>query len=101
MLTRSIVAFAAGLTAMIAAYSAIAARTYSATPLSAGASQGFAINKAGEITGLVITEGTTYHAFLYTGGVLRDLGTLGGAYSQGLGINDAGQVTGTSNTSGF
>ena len=36
------------------------------------------------------------HAFLYTNGVMRDLGTLGGRESQGSSINAKGDVTGRS-----
>src|SRR5262245_43934870 len=38
--------------------------------------------------------GSPYHAFLWSGGQMTDLGTLGGNYSQGNGINLSGQVVG-------
>ncbi|HLJ97577.1 MAG TPA: hypothetical protein VKU02_30735, partial [Gemmataceae bacterium] len=38
------------------------------------------------------------HAFLYSGGVMNDLGTLGGWGSYAYGINNQGQVVGTAQT---
>lgn len=50
----------------------------------------YAINNSGQFTGLYGD-----HAFLYSGGVVTDLGTLPGlAISQGLAINTAGQIAG-------
>jgi probable HAF family extracellular repeat protein len=42
-------------------------------------------------TTTVVGQATAQHAFLYSGGVTRDLGTLGGA-SWAVAINNAGQV---------
>ena len=61
-----------------------------------------AVNDAGQVAGYSFLAGnTTIHAFRYDptpggGGIMRDLGTLGGDNSYGNAINDAGQVAGDS-----
>lgn len=58
-----------------------------------GASYGSAINNSGWVTGYAFT-GSSYHAFLYDGTSIHDLGALSGSFSKGLGINDSGWITG-------
>lgn len=55
------------------------------------------INSSGQVSGYGFVTGGV-HAFRYSGGVLTDLGTIGGVSggSRGYGVNDAGQVTGES-----
>jgi probable HAF family extracellular repeat protein len=54
------------------------------------------INDRGEIVGQSqIANGDT-HAFLYSGGIVKDLGTLGGNTSVGGGINNRGVAVGAS-----
>jgi probable HAF family extracellular repeat protein len=60
----------------------------------------YALNNLGDIvgsSGVLDNAGIEQsHAFLYTGGQLRDLGTLGGAFSYAQGINDLDQIVGWS-----
>jgi probable HAF family extracellular repeat protein len=78
--------------------------------LSGQESDGLAINSAGDITGFVST-GTCgsslvpaclapFHAFVYQGSGLVDIGTLGGTYSEGTGINDQNEIVGVSSVAG-
>ena len=56
-----------------------------------------AINDYGQVVGL---SGVNDHAFLYSNGVMQDLGTLpGGGISFAYGISNNGQVVGVSTTS--
>src|SRR5579864_648093 len=77
-------------------------------------SAGTAINASDEITGYSTVSpedccdwngapGATiaYHAFLYSGGMMKDLQTLGGDFSVGTGINASGDVVGYSTLSGM
>src|SRR5689334_17742521 len=59
--------------------------------LSGGFSTANGINNLGQVVGQ-----SDYHAFLYSGGHLTDLGALpGGNYSWANAINDNGQIVGT------
>jgi probable HAF family extracellular repeat protein len=80
--------------------------TYTATPLGTLGGNGSAangINASGEVTGFsYVTKWTPpnpdphtqWHAFVYSAGVMRDLGTFGGNFSSGSAINASGQVAG-------
>ena len=58
---------------------------------------GGALNASGQVTGGAATGDGGFHAFLWDGTTMQDLGTLGGT-SSGSDINDSGQVTGYSYT---
>lgn len=62
----------------------------------------YGINSSGEVVGYgrVQTNAPPFHALLWSGGSVTDLGTLGGSNSVGQGINDAGQVVGGSLVAG-
>lgn len=53
------------------------------------------INKSGQIVGT-----SANHAFLWSNGVMRDLGALGGSVSMAYSINDSGVVVGQASTAG-
>ena len=64
-------------------------------------SAAFAINNASQITGQADLPGGTAHAFVYSNGVMTDIGTLsGGLNSVGYAINSLGQIVGYSARSG-
>lgn len=65
--------------------------------------QAYALSEDGQVTGTITqTPGATaaYHLFLWSGGVLKDLGALGSQGADGKGINSAGQIAGHTASSG-
>jgi probable HAF family extracellular repeat protein len=75
------------------------------TPPSGDTSVGYAVNLFGQVTGYALVPGPCLyecmHAFLYSNGVMHDLGTLpGGRFSVGNGINNQVEVTGFSEVAG-
>ena len=64
--------------------------------LSTSTTYGWGINEAGEVTGWSATTNGPAHAIVYSNGVTRDLGSLGGngSGSYGFAINNRGQVAG-------
>lgn len=71
-----------------------------------GISVGYAINDNGQVTGssqvnrIDAAIPGAYHVFLYSGGTMTDLGTLGGSNAAGYAINASGQITGVSHITG-
>src|SRR5688572_13601405 len=57
-------------------------------------SRAFAINDAGQATGIAGLANGQGRAFLYSGGSMLDLGTFGGTASAGEAVNAAGMVAG-------
>jgi probable HAF family extracellular repeat protein len=78
-------------------YSAATGQSLSLIDLGAGTSA-YGINASGEVTGCTPAAGSAAHAFLYSAGVMTDLGTLGGPTSCGYAINAGGQITGYADT---
>jgi probable HAF family extracellular repeat protein len=72
---------------------------YAVTTVAGAGSWANDLNNAGQVVGY-LQAGSASHAFVYTSGVLADIGTLGGADSGANAINDLGQVVGNSATAG-
>lgn len=69
--------------------------------LTGGVTTPYAINNLGQVVGQSkLSNDSTYHAFLYDQGTMRDLGTLGGSNSIAYDINDNGLVVGTAMIAG-
>lgn len=76
--------------------SVFAARTYQIVDLGSFGSdtKAYALNDSGQVVGE-----SSGKAFIYSGGALLDLGTLGGKTAVGYGINNSGVVVGASTLS--
>ena len=55
----------------------------------------YGINDSGQVVGESSTVSGDLHAFLWEGGVMTDLGTLGDGYYWANGINMHGQIVGS------
>ena len=81
--------------ATLASAAPLAHSQYTAYDLGFG--EAYGINDSGVVVGY---SGNTHRAFSYSGGVMADLGVLGGAYSSAQGINSVGTIVGDSTLSG-
>ncbi|HEY8747756.1 MAG TPA: hypothetical protein VIM11_07270 [Tepidisphaeraceae bacterium] len=63
-------------------------------------SHAYGINDQGQVVGEATDVNGIAHAFLYSGGAMTDLGTLGGNVSTVQAINASGQIVGYSATAG-
>jgi probable HAF family extracellular repeat protein len=98
----------AKLVAVLAAAVGLPARAdiavgYTATAIGAlsgasGSTIATSVNAVGQIAGSSPVATGDQHAFLYSNGVMTDLGTLGGTASVAYGLNASGQVVGASST---
>jgi probable HAF family extracellular repeat protein len=57
--------------------------------------EAYGINNAGEVVGTGYLSASTFHAFLYSGGKMKDLGPSGAFQASAYAINTAGQIVGT------
>jgi probable HAF family extracellular repeat protein len=61
-------------------------------------SEAWAINNEGEVVGFSYISSATRRAFLYSGGYMQEIGSLGGNHSKATGINDFRRIVGYSDT---
>ncbi len=95
MLTRKLFALSMLFSALLLPLTSQAAPLYTASFLSGVDFAPTGMNNAGQIVGFSGTGEGAIHAVLYAGGILTDLGGLGGKDSYAQAINEAGAITGS------
>jgi probable HAF family extracellular repeat protein len=63
--------------------------------LFASGTEAYGINNAGEVVGTGYLSASTFHAFLYSGGKMKDIGPSGAFQASAYAINTSGQIVGT------
>jgi len=101
---RRRIVIAAGMAALVGSLPAGAVTLYKATPLgtiNGKSNWATAINPGGDVAGVfgTLSQQSDWHAYLFSGSTMKDLGTLGSIYSYANAINSTQQVTGSSLTS--
>ena len=66
--------------------------------LGIGGNTAYGMNSNGQVVGQAYS-GYAWDAFLYSGGVLTNLGAFGGLFSEAFSINDSGQIVGVAKDS--
>ena len=57
--------------------------------------EAYGINNSGEVVGTGYLSSSTFHAFLYSGGKMTDIGPSGAFQATAYAINNSGQIVGT------
>jgi probable HAF family extracellular repeat protein len=57
--------------------------------------EAFGVNNSGEVVGTGYLNPSTFHAFIYSGGKMKDLGPPGAFQASAVAINNSGQIVGS------
>jgi len=100
-MSRTRVLVAAALVALSLPATGRAGTLYTVIPLTPSKSYAFGINSSGDVVGSSTDALGMERAFLYSGGSISYLPSLGGSSDQGRAINDSGAIVGLSNSRAF
>jgi probable HAF family extracellular repeat protein len=76
-------------------YSNGSMRNINSPSLFPSGTEAYGINNAGEVVGTGYLSSSNFHAFLYSGGKMKDLGPAGAFQATAYAINTTGQIVGT------